>query len=167
LAVDLERRAAQAQADLERRADGEVDVRARAVERRADAEAQRNEHRAALGDHRRDQVGQVPVARVAVNVGEAEQDVEPGAAAETDLHVEPGGVTEEQAEAEVGARRRGPRGEDPEDDGHGQELLHPRGLCPRVPPGKVDSIPHLPIVACWAGTQVAPGFAYGGTWRDS
>src|SRR5206468_10800427 len=117
--------------------------------RRSDAEPQRHEHRAALGDHGRDEVGQVAVAGVAMDVGEAKQDVETRAPAEADLHVEPGRVAEEQAESEVRARRRGSRGDESEHEGHGQELAHASSVASR------------------AGTQVAAGFAYRGTSRDS
>jgi hypothetical protein len=49
---------------------------------------------------------------------EAEQDIEPGAVAETDLEVEPRRLTEEESEADVGARRGGPpRGQQPENNG--------------------------------------------------
>src|SRR6185436_6080785 len=148
LAVELERRAAQAQPDLERRAERDGDV-AGVVDRRADAEPQRDEHRVALADERRDQVGEVAVAGAAAEAGEAEQDVEAGARAEADLHVEPGGLTEEQANPEVGARRGRPRREhDPEDEGRWQELAHSSR------------------VARPSGMQVAPGFAYGGTSGD-
>jgi len=107
LEVDLERRRLEREAELERDAHAGVDVTAEAEHRAADAEAERDVDRAAARVDGRDEVGEVRVAEVLAiaEVVDAEHDVERAAALEIDLEIEPGGITEEESDAEaIGAR---------------------------------------------------------------